>query len=255
VRIILSYGHDGYASLAERIKRDLEAQGNEVWFDAERLKTGGDWERYIEEGLDWVSADLNAGRFLLLMTPHSIRRPNGYCLNELARAVSRNLPIIPVMVSSVEAPLSICRLQWLDMQRCFPAEEHETQYTKQFPQLVKALEEKQVSFEGVQQRLLSHLQPINYSEDLSRHFPRFTGRKWVVNEVDRWLAGSRRVLWITGETGVGKSALAAWLCTERPEIAAYHYCRFGNSDRVDSLRRGQWRGHHSGRAACGLRLL
>ena len=227
MRIFLSYGHDQYLSLAERIKRDLEAQGDQVWFDVDRLKTGGDWERYIEDGLDWTSADLNAGRFLLLMTPHSVRRPNGYCLNEIARAHSRNLPIIPVMVSSIEPPLSICRLQWLDMRQCFPSDEHEAQYAKEFPRLVKALEEKQVPFEGVQQRLLNYLQPIDYSDDLSRHLPRFTGRQWVMKEVDRWLASSRRVLWITGEAGVGKSALAAWLCDERPEITAYHYCRFG----------------------------
>jgi hypothetical protein len=57
-------------------------------FDAERLKPGRDWVHYIEDGLDWVSADPDAGLFLLLMTPHSVRRPNGYCLNELARALT-----------------------------------------------------------------------------------------------------------------------------------------------------------------------
>ena len=45
MRIFLSYGHDNYALLASRIKRDLEALGHEVWFDVERLKPGGDWER------------------------------------------------------------------------------------------------------------------------------------------------------------------------------------------------------------------
>lgn len=119
VRIFLSYGHDDYVSLASRLKRDLEALGHEVWFDVERLRPGGDWERYIEEGFERVSKDSESGRFLLLMTPHSVRRPDGYCLNELARAFGRSLPIIPVMVSSVEAPLSICRLQWLDMRQCF----------------------------------------------------------------------------------------------------------------------------------------
>lgn len=234
MRIFLSYGHDGHASLASRIKRDLEGQGHEVWFDVERLKPGGDWERYIEDGLDFVSAVPDVGRFLLLLTPHSVRRPDGYCLNELARAFGRNLTVIPVMVSTIEAPLSICRLQWLDMRNCFPAEQHEEQYSKQFEQLLKSLEEKQVPFEGVQQRLLNSLQPISYGDDLTRHLARFTGREWVMNEVEDWLASSRRVLWITGEAGVGKSALAAWLCDKRPEIAAYHFCRFGNSDRVDA---------------------
>jgi hypothetical protein len=125
VRIFLSYGHDEYVSLASRVKRDPEVLGHEVWFDVERLKPGGDWERYIEEGFERVSKDSESRRFLLLMTPHSVRRPDGYCLNELARAYGRSLPIIPVMVSTVDAPLSICRLQWLDMRQCFPVEQHE----------------------------------------------------------------------------------------------------------------------------------
>ena len=234
MRIFLSYGHDDYAALASRIKRNLETQGHGVWFDVERLRPGGDWERYIEDGLDWSSGVPGEGRFLLLLTPHSVRRPDGYCLNELARAFTRNLPIVPVLVSTVEPPLSICRLQWLDMRNCYPAEEHEAQYAKRYEQLVKALSEKQVPFEGVQQRLLNYLNPISYDDDLTRHLSRFTGREWVMTEVDEWLASSRGVLWITGAAGVGKSALSAWLCDKRPEIAAYHFCRFGNSDRVDA---------------------
>ena len=234
MRIFLSYGHDDYASLAFRIKRDLEALGHEVWSDVERLKPGGDWERYIEEGFEFASKDHESGRFLLLMTPHSVRRPDGYCLNELARAYGRGLPIIPVMVSDVEPPLSIARLQWFDMRQCFPVDEFEEKYAKKLDQLVEALIEKQVPFEGVQQRLLNYLQPMTYGDDVTRHLSRFKGRKWVMQEFEEWLASSRRVLWITGEPGVGKSAMAAWLCNKRPEIAAYHFCRYGNSDRVDA---------------------
>jgi hypothetical protein len=51
--------------------------------------------------------------------------------------------------------------------------------------------------------------------------------------VVRWLASRRQVLWITGEAGIGKSALAAWLCDRRPEIAGAHYCRYGNASRSD----------------------
>jgi len=244
MRIFLSYGRDKYASLAVRIKHDLQALGHEVWFDLERLKPGGDWERYIEEGFEFASKDSESGRFLLLMTPHSVRRPDpsapnrrsySYCLNEVARAYSRNLPIIPVMVADVEPPLSICSLKWLDMRQCFPAEQHEERYKKQFGQLLVGLE-KLVPFEGIQQRLQSRLNPITYVEDLVRHRLRFTGREWVMNEVEGWLRSSRRVLWITGEAGVGKSAIAAWLCDKRPEIAAYHFCRFGNTERTDARR-------------------
>jgi hypothetical protein len=55
MRIFLSYGHDQYASLASRLKRDLEARGHDVWFDLERLRPGADWERYVEEGIELVA--------------------------------------------------------------------------------------------------------------------------------------------------------------------------------------------------------
>ena len=106
-RLFISYGHDHHAAFAERLKGDLESRGYEVWFDRDRIKPGGDWENYIHEGLEWVSMDPGQGRLLLLMTPHSLRRPDGYCLNEVAMALARNIQIIPVMLEWVEPLLSI----------------------------------------------------------------------------------------------------------------------------------------------------
>ncbi len=56
MRIFLSYGHDEHTSFALRLKADLEGRGHEVWFALDRLKPGADWESYIEEGLEGVSA-------------------------------------------------------------------------------------------------------------------------------------------------------------------------------------------------------
>lgn len=95
------------------------AHGHEVWFD-EHLIPGDDWEQLIEQGIDWVAERPETGRVLLVMTPHSVRRPDGYCLNELAHALNRRLTVVPVMLVSVEPPLSISRLQWLDMTDCIP---------------------------------------------------------------------------------------------------------------------------------------
>jgi hypothetical protein len=79
VRIFLSYGHDEHIGVALRLKADLEGRGHEVWFAVDRLQPGADWERYIEEGIEWAAS----GKFVLLLTPHSVRRPDGFCLNEL----------------------------------------------------------------------------------------------------------------------------------------------------------------------------
>jgi len=218
MRLFLSYGHDEHLTLALRLKSSLENHHHEVWFDADRLKPGADWERYIEDGLD------RAEKVLLLLTPHSVRRPNGFCLNELARAITRGLPIIPLMVATVEPPLSIARLQWLDFR-------DSAHYDNRFAQLLEAIEHDRLDFGGAQARLHKILQPIDYDEP-SRHLKRFTGRDWVLPEVERWLATSgRRILWITGEAGIGKTALSAWLCEQRPEIAGAHYCRYNNAER------------------------
>ena len=110
LRVFLSYGHDEYAPTAHRIRTFLEEQGHEVWFDRDRLTPGRDWEAVIEQGLDWAAAG-PGGRVVLVMTPHSVRRPDGFCLNEIARALERRLPIVPVMLVWVQPPLSISRIQ------------------------------------------------------------------------------------------------------------------------------------------------
>jgi len=55
--------------LAQRLKEDLVKRGHEVWFDKDQLKEGGDWEQYIDDGLNWVSKDPETGRVVFIMTP------------------------------------------------------------------------------------------------------------------------------------------------------------------------------------------
>ncbi len=226
LRIFISYGRDEYASLAERVKSDLAGRGHEVWFDKERLKEGGDWEGYIDDGLNWVSKDASIGRVVFIMTPHSVRRPDGYCLNEIAKALGKSIPIIPVMLVFCEPPLSIYRLQYLDMQECYPPDDKPGSYAKQLERLTLALEDQKLDFDGIQSRLLKTLEPISFSADISKLLQDFTGRKWVFDAVDNWLhdpEGSK-VFWLTGAPGVGKSAIAAWVRDNRREIGAFHFC-------------------------------
>jgi tetratricopeptide (TPR) repeat protein len=238
LRVFLSYGHDEHAELADRLKRDLQGRGHVVWFDQERLTSGEDWEHRIEQGLDWVAEHPAAGRIVLLMTPHSVRRPDGYCLNEVARAVERRLKVVPVMVVWCEPPLSICRIQWLDMRDCVPLREHPGRYEARFARLAEALEGGRLDFEGVQARLLQVLQPLPFDADIEQHVVRFSGRQWVLDQVDRWLADRRapRIFWIVGEPGVGKTAIASWLCARRREVAAFHLCRHRHKQKADPCR-------------------
>lgn len=230
MRVFFSYGHDEFTEFALRLATDLKNSGYEVWIDRENLRTGSDWESKIEQGLEWATMDQADGRFLLLMSPHSVRRPDGYCLNELARAIELDLPIFPVKVAPCVAPLSIARIQWLDMQDCFPLAERGQPYENKFRLLEDALRSNQLDFEGEQARLLNALAPQDFQLEIRDHTRRFLGRRWVFRAIDDWLKDARaqRIFWIVGDPGVGKTAIAAELCVSRPDIGAAHFCRFGD---------------------------
>src|SRR5215469_2591912 len=247
-RIFISYAHDRHKDVATRINQDLQSAPNaySTWFDDRELTAGSDWERAIENGLDWTSAAAspNRGYLLLLMTPHAVRRPDGYCLNEIARAIERKLTIVPVMVETCEPPLSICRIQWLDMRDCVPLEESGERYAAKFGRLIEALGKGRIDFEGAQSRLAAKLKPVSFEEEIRSHLPHFIGRSWLLKDIDEWLRrpNAQRVFWLTGGPGTGKTALSAWLAHTRAEVAAVYFCR--HSNRRDS--------HHSSRCLLSI---
>ncbi|HUL62846.1 MAG TPA: TIR domain-containing protein, partial [Methanocella sp.] len=237
-RIYLSYGLDEHSALAMQIKRDLEARGHEVWFDPDCAREGADREKFVDAGMDWVSEVPGEGRFVVVLTPKSVRRPDGYCLQEITKAVQRKLTILPIMAEFCETPLSICRIQWLDMMDCHPPGEQEEVYLKKFDALAAAIEEDKADFKGAQSRLLHLLEPLPFDADVQRHLARFVGRRWIFERVDAWLADPKasRVFWIVGAPGVGKTAIAAWLAANREQIAAFHLCRYGDVQKADPRR-------------------
>ena len=234
LRIFLSYGHDEYASFADRLKEDLQTAGHEVWFDRERLKPGQSYHRYIEDGLAWCAQAVTNGRFLLLMTPHSVRRPEGFCLYELAVAKSVSLPVISVMVADCDLPLAVSQLQWLDMRDCLSAIQDIDLYQRKFRVLLETIEGWVGEQIDAREGLLAALKPIDCFSEIGTHLAYFTGRQVVHARIRDWLskANAQRVYWFVGDPGVGKSALAASL-HNWPEMIAFHFCRYGHEDKSD----------------------
>lgn len=97
-RIFISYGHDEYTTFAHKLADSLKDSGFEIFIDRDGIHHGEKWEQYLEDGLNWTNGGKGDGLFLLLMTPYSVRRPDGYCLNEIAYAIDIKLKIIPVML-------------------------------------------------------------------------------------------------------------------------------------------------------------
>ena len=234
--IFLSYGHDRYSRLASQLKEDLNAKGYEVWYDLERLLAGTDWEQYIEDGLEQIVEAQNEGFLLFLMTLHSVRRPDGFCLNELAKACGKGVRnIIPLMVQSGSVPpLSIFRLQNLDVRDCFDTELNLVQenYKRHLARILEILRGRwQLDTEGADAVLQSLLPRIDFQTDWLG-YEEFQGREWVFEKIDKWLSSDSpsRVFWIVGGPGVGKTALAIKICS-KAEVIAYHFCKAEDSEK------------------------
>ncbi|MCP4331651.1 MAG: NACHT domain-containing protein [Gammaproteobacteria bacterium] len=54
----------------------------------------------------------------------------------------------------------------------------------------------------------------------------FTGREWLLEQIDTWAIDrhASQYLLLTGEPGVGKSAIAAQIVRTRSDVAAFHFC-------------------------------
>ncbi len=237
LRVFVSYGHDEHSELAEKLRLDLLERGHEVWFDQTELTVGEDWELQIETGLDWLAEKRDRARMIVLMTPHSVRRPDGYCLNEIARAVSRRIGIIPVMVAQCEPPLSICRIQHLDMSRCTPVSEKESEYAESLRVLLGAIEGKGPDVEGFAARKATVLNPIDFSVELAAHKD-FVGRGWILKELDSWIRDpdGKPVFTLVAPPGFGKSALAVEVIHQSGHVTAFHICNHSNQEKNDSKR-------------------
>lgn len=232
MKIFLSYGHDKFSVIAERLKEDLSKEGYDVWMDSDRIRGGHDWEIKIEEGIndsDWI---------VLLMTEHSIRRPDGVCLDEISYARQSGKQIAPVMIQEVRPPLCIARIQWVDMLNLVKPDVQYTDedlYQQRRSQLIAILEGKiKLNHEGGQLSLMSILNPLN-NDVYSHAFKKdFCGRQLLLDYFDNWYRSDDKVLWITGNAGMGKTAFIAYLAATRECMAAVHFCRCNDSDRSDS---------------------
>jgi hypothetical protein len=234
LRIFISCAPE-HSVLAGRLKEDLTGQGFQVRFSPAKDRPAADHERFVEDGLAWTAEGQASGRFLLIIGPAAVRRPGGVCLNELSQAIVKKLTVVPVMASLCEPPLSICRVQYLDMRDCLPLEAKATRYDVRLRQLVDMLRSGRMDVEGVQSQLMRVLDPIPFDADVQGHVSKFVGRGAVIADICAWLddPAATPALWLTGPPGSGKSAIAAWFAYNRPEVLALHICSTGDAQRSD----------------------
>lgn len=221
-RIFISYGHDEYSEFALSLVDFLKENGYDVFIDKEGIQMGREWEIKLEEGLLWTKGDGENGIFILLMTPYSVRRPDGYCLNEMLYALDLGLKMIPVMLKTVTPPLSIYRLQYLDLT--------DTSNDKNtcFPRILHSLTTPDKNDVDNPYRITSmmrNLDPLDFTGEIELFSKDFVGRKWSIPMIEDWASEHHGVLVITGSAGVGKTALAVFLYNHLPDAIAFYMFR------------------------------
>lgn len=81
--------------------------------------------------------------------------------------------------------------------------------------------------------LFARFAPLDFNSDIARLSENFTGRQWVLDEIDDWLKHKEeRFFILTGEPGIGKSVIAARLAHMNGYLAAYHFCVAGRNSTV-----------------------
>ncbi len=187
--------------LAFRIQKDLSDKGYRVWINKKQV----------------------AGDEVLipLITPGSIKRPNGSNLNDLILARSNHFLILPLIVSPYPFPLNIYRLGWINIQDW----QNPILYQNLLNQCIQAIEQYK-EFDSPYEELFNFLKPLDFGAEASALALDFTGREWLYEEFDDWVSQEdSRIFIITGNLGGGKSAIISQLAIKHPLSGAYFFCR------------------------------
>lgn len=232
-RIFVSYGHDEFSGFIIKLSEILKQKGWQVFIDTYEIREGRQWENCLESGLKWTKEAGDKGTFLLIMTPYSVRRPDGYCLNEIAYAIDLGLKILPVMAMQVTPPLSIYRLQYLNM----PIDSSEVQsedFLKSYSErIIKAIEDiDTLGKDGYNIGLMKDLKPLDFNSEIINYSQGFIGREWVFDYIKDWLKTKGRTLLITGMPGIGKTAISTYLYHKIPNILAFYMFRRDDNEKL-----------------------
>jgi tetratricopeptide (TPR) repeat protein len=107
-------------------------------------------------------------------------------------------------------------------------------YQQSLERLLKAIDSPE-KVEGNYASIFGKLKPMDFGAELSRLSRDFTGRNWLMEDLKHWLVKEevteqKRVFFVTGDPGTGKSAFLAQLINRHPQVAAYHFCKSSLQD-------------------------
>ncbi|MFZ4816192.1 MAG: toll/interleukin-1 receptor domain-containing protein, partial [Phototrophicaceae bacterium] len=95
MKLFISYSRDD-AQWVNDLQRALDEDGHSAWIDRRNIPSTVDWWHAICKGI------AEAECFLYVMTEKSV--DSIYCRGELDYALSRQMPILPLMLKKCELP-------------------------------------------------------------------------------------------------------------------------------------------------------
>jgi WD40 repeat protein len=202
--VFISYAHKDGSQLAERLRRDIDREGCEVWVDTTRLNGGASWTSEIEralDGSDVVLALLSRGSFT-----------SDICRAEQLRSLRKGKCVIPVLVQAeADRPLHLESRNYRDFS-------NELTYHEQFPKLLEDIKQRTgvpLVHEYRQTYVTVPPLPTNYVE---RRRELEALRNAVLSD-----SSARRVALtaLKGMAGIGKTILAQALCLDEVIQAAF----------------------------------
>ncbi len=233
MRIFISYGRKDTAGIARKLAIWLRAEGYEPWIDVENgIPLGAPFDHRIEVGIS------NSDMLIALLSPWSVR-PESFCRNEIlyAQALTVKVPIIPVLMADVVPPIQIISLNYVDARpgpdvilQKLPSALSEVARTRKMPLREWASGQANAPWWAARESL-------NFEEELAFHGGAFIGRAWLFSQIQNWMTvATSRMLLLTADAGVGKSAIAAQM-TACLNVRGVHFCSRSN---IESCRPAAW---------------
>ena len=218
-QVFLSYGRADALEFAKRLAADLQTCGHRPWMDVENIESGGVFDVRIEQGIR------TAGVVLAVMTPASVREQS-VCRDEVVFALNVGKSIVPLKAHpDVRPTLLLARRNWVDFT---------AGYDEGLARLLRYLAGDESALVSPRFATVTGVAPFDFGPEIAWFSAGFTGREWLVPEIDAWLASSRaRAIVIVGDRGIGKSAIAAWLAQRRPDVVGVHFCTHRNTRTLD----------------------
>ena len=225
MKIFISYGHDKFEPVVQRIYTDLLDRGYIVFKD--NTETGIKLSSFFDSSID--NAIESCDFFISIVSAHSTRE-NSVCLDEITRAREYDKGILPIRFEVVKVPLLICRYQWIDL--ILSLDENgdpvyrEQDYIRVISNIIEILSSvetnKNVRNSDFETKILPR--PFDFSRTVASLSKNYTSRSWVEKKIEYWLEDESWLCWLIGSAGSGKTSILANMSVSG-KISAIHLCQ------------------------------